>query len=169
MSVAGNHWGPALGLIDRRPRGLLKAALRAPVLLYRARLGWLAGHRLLYLAHRGRVSGRRRETVVEVVDYDPGVPRAVVIAAWGGEPDWYRNLLAGPALEVRLGRQRWVHPRHEVLAPEAASDLLDRYRQRHPHAWRRIGPALGFPPDPSHEGWRRRVEAVHAVAFRPDR
>jgi hypothetical protein len=32
-----------------------------PIWLYRARLGFLLGHRFVYVAHRGRVSGARRE------------------------------------------------------------------------------------------------------------
>jgi hypothetical protein len=87
-----------MALTDRRPSGLLRLLLRAPIWLYRARLGRLAGHRLLYLAHRGRRTGTRREVVVETVGYTPDVPEAVVVAAWGRNPDWYRNLQAAPAI-----------------------------------------------------------------------
>lgn len=37
-----------------RPRGLLRLLLRAPVALYRLRLGWLLGGRVLLLSHTGR-------------------------------------------------------------------------------------------------------------------
>jgi hypothetical protein len=42
---------------------------RAPTGLYRAGLGRLLGHRLVYVVHvvhTGRISGRRRETVLDV-------------------------------------------------------------------------------------------------------
>ena len=152
---------------DRKPTGALRAALRAPLWLYRARLGVLAGHRLLYIAHRGRRTGRRREVVVEVVGYDPAVPEVMVIAAWGGVPDWYRNLRAAPAFEVRLGAHRWLEPRHRF--PDAAETLrvLRDYQCAHPHAWKRIAPLLGFPADPADPRWPEVAETVHAVAFTP--
>ncbi|HTM84573.1 MAG TPA: nitroreductase family deazaflavin-dependent oxidoreductase, partial [Mycobacterium sp.] len=39
--------------------------MRAPIWLYRARLGALLGSRLLMLEHRGRTSGARRYVVLE--------------------------------------------------------------------------------------------------------
>jgi len=63
-------------LMDRKPTGLLRLLLRAPILLYRARAGWLLGHRFVYVAHRGRRTGARREVVVEVVCYLPAAPRS---------------------------------------------------------------------------------------------
>jgi deazaflavin-dependent oxidoreductase (nitroreductase family) len=158
-----------MALTDRKPHGLLRLLLRAPIWLYRARLGWLAGHRLLYLAHRGRRTGARREVVVEVVRHDPAVPEVVVIAAWGRNPDWYRNLQAAPAIEVRLGAQRWPTPDHRFLdGPEALQTLL-AYQQAHPHAWKRIAPLLGFPAAPTDPRWPEIAATVRAVVFTPHR
>ena len=61
-------------LIDHQPTGLLKHLLRAPIWLYRAGLGPLLGHRFVYIAHRGRRTGARREVVLEVVGYTPKDP-----------------------------------------------------------------------------------------------
>ncbi|GAA2360450.1 nitroreductase family deazaflavin-dependent oxidoreductase [Saccharopolyspora halophila] len=156
-----------MALTDRKPRGALRVLLRAPIWLYRARLGALAGHRLLYLAHRGRRTGARREVVVEVVRYRPDVPEAVVVAAWGKNPDWYRNLRAAPALEVRIGAQRWTRPEHRFLDGEEAHAVLLDYQRAHPHAWKRIAPVLGFPVDPADPSWPERARAVRAIAFTP--
>jgi hypothetical protein len=47
--------------------------VRAPVWLYRARLGFVFGSRLLMLEHTGRKTGIRRYVVLEAVDHpDPG-------------------------------------------------------------------------------------------------
>jgi hypothetical protein len=47
--------------------------VRAPIWLFRARLGFLAGSRLITLEHIGRTSGQRRYVVFEVVDHpSPG-------------------------------------------------------------------------------------------------
>jgi deazaflavin-dependent oxidoreductase (nitroreductase family) len=152
---------------DRKPRGLLRLALRAPIWLYRAKLGWLTANRLLYLAHRGRKTGARREVVVETVRWDPAVPEVVVIAAWGKNPDWYRNIQAAPAIEVRLGRHRWVAPEHRFLDGDEARATLLAYQRAHPHAWKRIAPLLGFPTDPDDPAWPEVAAGVHAIAFRP--
>lgn len=152
---------------DRRPTGLLRLLLRTPIWLYRARLGWLTGHRLLYIAHRGRRTGLRRETIAEVVHYDPTIPEAVVIAAWGHRPDWYHNLRAAPALEIRLGAHHWPQPDHRFPDGTETQQILRTYQQRHPHAWKRIAPLLGFPADPTDPRWSQIAETVHAIAFTP--
>lgn len=154
-------------LLDRQPTGLLRILFRAPILLYRAGLGSLLGHRFLYLVHRGRNSGRRRETVVEVVRYDPDRPEVVVVAAWGRRSDWYRNITAAPAIEVRTGRQRWSRPTQRLLGTEETLRLLDDYRRRHPYAWKGLGPLLGFPADPADPAWQDSASKIHSVAFAP--
>ena len=45
-----------------------RALVRAPIWLYRARLGFVMGHRMLLLEHIGRKSGARRYAVLEVVE-----------------------------------------------------------------------------------------------------
>lgn len=156
-----------MSVVARKPTGVLRLLLRAPIPLYRAGLGWLFGHRLVYLAHRGRRTGARREAVVEVVRHDPRTPEVVVIAAWGGVPDWYRNLRAAPAIELRLGGQRWPSPRHRELPPAETLAVLRAYRAAHARAWRRIAPLLGFPADPADPRWPEVAGAVHALAFTP--
>src|SRR5215212_7433167 len=78
--------------IRSKPSGLLRIAFRLPIHLYEHRLGWLIGHRLLLLTHRGRKSGRIRQTPLEVIRYDPATEESVVVSAWGEKADWYRNL-----------------------------------------------------------------------------
>lgn len=156
-----------MALTDHKPRGLLRLLLRAPIWLYRARLGWLTANRLLYLAHRGRKTGARREVVVETVRYDREIPEVVVIAAWGKDPDWYKNLLAAPAIEVRLGAHRWLEPAHRFLPAEETLTTLLAYQRAHPHAWKRLAPLLGFPADPADPTWPDVAAKVHAIGFSP--
>ena len=148
-------------LVEHKPTGLLRALLRVPIWFYRNGLGWLFGRRLLYIVHIGRKSGLRREVVAEVVRYDPASAEVVVIAAWGREPDWYRNLKAAPAAEVRISGQRWENPRHRFLDTAETLAVLRGYRRAHPHAWKRIAPVLGFPVDLNTEA----VPDAHAIAF----
>jgi deazaflavin-dependent oxidoreductase (nitroreductase family) len=154
-------------ITERRPTGALRFLLRLPIWLYRVHLGWVFGHRLVYIAHRGRSTGARREVVVEVVRFDKVVPEVTVIAAWGGTPQWYRNLAASPAIEVRLGRRRWTGPGQRFLKADEILATLRAYQAAHPRAFAELGPRLGFPADPQDPTWPDVAERVHAVAFRP--
>ncbi|MEO3871066.1 nitroreductase family deazaflavin-dependent oxidoreductase [Nonomuraea sp. B12E4] len=150
-----------MALTTAERRGALRAVMRAPLLLYRLDLGWILGRRFLYLATRGRRTGLRRETVLEVVGLDRATSTVYVVSGWGRASDWYRNLEAGPALEVRLGRRRLRAPEHRFLTLQQARVLLSRYRSAHPVVWRLLAPRLGLPGDPM------AVQQVYAVAFRP--
>lgn len=152
-------------ITDRKPTGLLRLVLRAPIWLYRAGLGRFLGRRMVYIAHRGRRTGARREVVVEAVGYDATTPSVTVVAAWGKNPDWYRNLQAAPAIEVRVGAHRWPTPDHRQLTSAEVLDTLHAYQRAHPRAWRRIAPMLGFPPTVDDPRWPDVAAKVRAVVF----
>jgi deazaflavin-dependent oxidoreductase (nitroreductase family) len=158
---------PATSVIERPPGRLLRAALRVPTLLYRARLGWLLGRRFLCIAHRGRRTGRLRRTVVEVVRIDPNIPEAFVVAAWGPRTQWLRNLEAAPAEEVRIGRSSWIRPRQRFIPQLERAELLQNYIRDHPVAAREIGRVLGLPRHPDHDAISEVAARIRAVAFRP--
>ena len=67
----------------RPPTGVRRIAFRAPMYLYRLGLGWLFGDRLLLLNHIGRVSGKPRQTILEVVTHDRADGSLVVASGWG--------------------------------------------------------------------------------------
>jgi deazaflavin-dependent oxidoreductase (nitroreductase family) len=149
-----------------KPTGLKRLLFKAPVLLYRAGLGWLLGQRFLLLVHRGRKSGRKRYTVLEVARFDPATRESVVTAAYGEASDWYRNIHAQPALEIRTGFDRY-RPQQRFLDTEAAYDALTDYDRRHPAAFRLIARSLGLAYGGS-EAHRREIAALfRVVAFRP--
>lgn len=60
----------------------LRRLARAPVALYRWRLGWLLGHQFILLVHVGRQRGLERRTVLEVVHYDPDTSEVVVMSGF---------------------------------------------------------------------------------------
>lgn len=122
----------------KQPRGLLRWAYRLPVALYQVRLGWLLGHRFPPLAHLGRKTGKIRYTV---------------LSAYGARADWYRNILAHPAIEMRTGESRYP-PQFRTLDAEERFQALRTYERRHrccvshrdalsrlPLRWRRNGAA----------------------------
>lgn len=152
--------------LPRKPHGIMRWLAKAPITLYRLRLGWLLGHRFLMLTHRGRRSGRVYRTVVEVPVYDKRTHEAVVVAGFGEKTDWYRNLLAHPALELAIGGRRYA-PGQRLLTPDERESVLADYFHKHPLAARALFRALGYPYDGTDASLRAIAGALPMVAFRP--
>jgi deazaflavin-dependent oxidoreductase (nitroreductase family) len=150
----------------RKPRGALRLAFKAPRVLYRLRLGWLLGHRFLLLTHRGRTSGRVYQTMLEVVRYDRATRESIVVSGYGAQADWYRNVLAHPALEVRTGGQRY-QPEQRLVPVEEREAILATYRARNPRLLKWLMGVLGYAYDGSAAGLRRLAEQMPMVGFRP--
>lgn len=115
--------------------------VRFPVWLYRARLGFLFGNRLLMVEHIGRRSGLRRYVVLEVVDH-PQPDRWVVVSGFGDRAQWYRNIRNNPGVRVSVAGRGPTPATAGLLAGPAAATALTRYAVAHPHAWARLRPVL---------------------------
>ena len=113
--------------------------MRLPRPLYRHGWGRLLGHTFLLIAHEGRKTGKRHETVAMALTYDPETREVVVCSAWGPNTEWIRNLRAHPALEIQIGR--------ESVCAEAALPLRGRGRRRRTRV-------------PAHASWRLRLFAT---------
>lgn len=146
----------------------LRVAFRLPVYLYSFGLGRLLGYRFLLLVHRGRKSGLLKETMLEVVRYDPATCESVVLSGWGEKADWYRNIAASPALEIRTGGKRYV-PEQRFLEPQENFATIMEYARLHPQTFRFLVRTFGFdyPLDGPVESKRRFAESLRMVAFRP--
>lgn len=153
-------------LFTSRFGGLARRLLRAPIYLYRWRLGWLFGRRFLMLTHRGRRTGQRRQTVLEVIHHDRATRESVVLAGWGRGSDWFRNIQASPALEVETGGHRFV-PSRRILSPEEAEAVYGAFEHRHPLEARVAARLLGLPARAAPAERRARLAAYPLVAFRP--
>jgi deazaflavin-dependent oxidoreductase (nitroreductase family) len=152
------------------PGPLLRRLFRAPIHLYHWRCGWLLGHRCLLLIHTGRRSGRRRETVLEVVDYRQDGPEIVVVSAYGRRADWLRNIEAMQAAEIIIGRDHFAAA-HRFLGETEAIQVIRSYEHRN----RFIGPIvrlglgcfLGWRYRSTESDRRRLVAQLPMIAFRP--
>jgi deazaflavin-dependent oxidoreductase (nitroreductase family) len=118
-----------------------RAVVRAPIWLYRLRLGFLFGHRMLLLEHIGRKSGARRYAVLEVVDH-PGTDEYVIVSGFGEKAQWYRNVIANPRVRVSVGLRRNVPATATPLTPEAVKETVESYAERHPRTWRTLNEAM---------------------------
>ena len=89
------------------------------------------GATMLLLHTRGAKSGRPR---VNPLVYLPDGERYVIIASKGGapeDPQWYRNLLADPDVEIEVGTRRISVRATEITGPER-DELYARQVERRP-------------------------------------
>jgi len=120
------------------------------------------------LIHQRRKSGLLRETVLEVALYDLDSRVSVALSAWGEKADWYRNIEATPALEVRTGGQHCV-AEQRFLTPGQNHAVILAYARRHPLAFRFFVKAFGFgyPLKGLEDKRRKYTESLRLVAIRP--
>jgi deazaflavin-dependent oxidoreductase (nitroreductase family) len=153
-----------------KKKGILWYFFRTPVYLYRWRLGWLFGHRLLLLTHIGRRTGLRRQTVLEVVEYRKEIPEAVVVNGFGLNSDWLRNIEAMSGEEMTVGSQHFVAS-HRFLDDEEATGVIRDYEYRNrliaPIVRRGLSWLLGWEYRGSESDRRRLVRQLRLIAFRP--
>jgi deazaflavin-dependent oxidoreductase (nitroreductase family) len=154
------------GWFESRPIGIVLRLYRLPILLYRVNLGWLLGHRSLLLTHRGRKTGLLRQTVLEVIVYDPATRESVVISGYGDRADWYRNITVEPALEAQTGRERYV-PAQRFLTPQENVAAIVEYERRHPLPGRIFARIFDYPLGGSEAARRDFARSMRLVAFRP--
>ena len=156
---------PLLGL-RRQPGRLALAAMRVPRPLYHRGWGWMLDHTFLLIAHQGRKTGKRRETVAMALAYNPGTREAVVFSAWGPNTEWMRNLRAHPALQVQIGRESYV-PEQRFLFEDESVAVVVEFRRRHPWRVRFFAAILGWGGLNSETAVREFVRSRPFVSFRP--
>jgi deazaflavin-dependent oxidoreductase (nitroreductase family) len=156
---------PLLGL-RRKPARLALAVFRMPLRAYRHDAGWLLGRTFVEFVHTGRTTGQPYETVAMVLRYDAGTREASICAAWGPDTDWVRNLRAGPAAQVRLGRESFT-PQHRFLSNDEALDVVVQFRREHPRRLRLITTIFGWGDLRDDAVVRDFIHTHPFVAFRP--
>lgn len=153
-----------------RPGRLLRWFLKVPPLFYRLGLAGRLGARLLLLTTIGRRTGRRRTCGLNyVLDGE-----TVYVVSGYGRTGWYRNLLADPHVEVRIGGRRWpgiARPVVDAAERRRALALLREAapRQGPPRVLRGLARLVGL----DYDAEVRRLDDpeldLPAVAIRPAR
>lgn len=151
----------------RPPAGFRRTAYRLPVWLYRARLGRLLGHRLVLINHTGRVSGKQRQVVVEVAQWDRRTGAVAVVSGFGPGSDWYRNLLAHPAASIQLGAHI-ISVQAVPVSPGQAGEVMADYARCHPRAASNLCRFMGFDVDGSDDDYRAAGRQMTALRLEPD-
>ncbi|KDE97743.1 nitroreductase [Mycolicibacterium aromaticivorans JS19b1 = JCM 16368] len=147
--------------------GVSRLLLRIPVYLYRIGCGWLFADRLLLLHHVGRITGRPRRTVLEVVDHDRTTGSYVVASGWGTGAAWYRNVIAAPEVSIQVGR-RTFPVIAAALSESDGAEVFARYAARHRTLARYVLPhLLGLPVDGSDTDFRALGRRLPFIQFVP--
>ena len=155
-------------LIANKPKGLLRWALRAPRWLYHIGLGWVLGERFLMLSYVGRRSGLRRETVIEVIGHDKEKDIYFVASGWGTRSDWYRSILANPAVSIQVGKRRF-DARAQTLDLEESVQRLSAYASKHPAAFHELSRLMtGNALKGTEQECRQMAQSVPVIGFYQD-
>lgn len=109
-----------------------RSLVRAPIWLFRARLGFVFGSRLLMIEHTGRKTGARRYAVVEVIGRPRPGTYIVPALPWA---QWYRNIQASPSVRISVGGRSLAPATARPLAADQKPAVLDGYAQRHPRMY----------------------------------
>ncbi len=132
--------------LEKRPGTLLKFFFKVPLLMHKLGFGgWerLIGAQWMLITTIGRKTGKRRETMVDVMDYDKANDTYYIEAAYGARADWYRNIQRNPIFEAQVGRRKFK-ARAGALSTEGASDLLVQFYRQKPAYTRSVMAMAGM-------------------------
>ncbi len=127
----------------------------------------MLGHRFLKLTHIGRKSGLPRQTVLEVVRYDPVTHVCIVASGWGVKSDWLQNVMQHPQVTVQVGSRRFAALAGRLTPEEGERELLD-YAHRHPLVLGELVRFMGYRVDGSEADLRALGRLLIMVAFKPE-
>jgi deazaflavin-dependent oxidoreductase (nitroreductase family) len=108
------------------PSPAFKWLFKIPVLFYGLGLP-LSGDFILLLTTTGRKSGRPRHTPVEY-RREPAARHYIVVAGWGGNTDWKKNIEANPHVFVQAGRRKFAAVAEPLSDAEVANWLAETVR-----------------------------------------
>ncbi len=148
------------------PKGITRMLFRAPIWLYKLNLGWLMGKRAIKITHIGRVSGKSREVVLEVVKYEPSSETYFIAAAWGEKCDWVKNIRANPNVQIQVDREK-MNVVAKQLTPDMGEAVILDYAQRHPTAMKNLAQYMGYKLDGSEADYRELGRLLLMFALKP--
>lgn len=115
-----------------KPGPVFKWLFKVPRFFYAIGLP-LFGNFILLLTTVGRKSGRFRHTPLEY-RREPSTGSLIVMAGWGGNTDWRRNLQANPHVLVRVGWRTFEAVAEPLSDADVAAWMLTALRINPPSA-----------------------------------
>ena len=120
-------------IFEKRPSGFLKFFFKTPVFLYKIGLGGferIIGAEWMLLTTIGRKSGKPRQTMVDILDYEKDSDTYYIEAAYGARADWYKNIQANLLFQAQVGRRKFKARAGELTSDNAAEALVQFYRRK---------------------------------------
>ncbi len=133
------------------PRGLKAIPWRMPIWIYRLGLGGMMGKRALLLTHQGKISGKQRQTVLEIIQSNPEIGEYHVVSGFGTRSHWYQNIKENPGVIIQVGYKKMAATA-EQLDPEEASQLMLDYTERYPGNLKALSRLIGYEIEHTTEG-----------------
>ena len=105
------------------------------------------------LTHIGRVTGKSRNVVLEVVRNDAKSNAFYVASGWGENSDWLLNIQKDPNVNVQFKRRSFPAVAERLSVEDAELEMLD-YGRRHPAALKQLARVMGFRIEPTEAAYR---------------
>jgi deazaflavin-dependent oxidoreductase (nitroreductase family) len=121
-------------VLQKRPSSFLKFFLKVPVHLHRMGMGgweWMIGGRWIFISTIGRKTGKKRYTMVDVIECDKTSDTYCIDAAYGQRANWFRNIQANPVFQAHVGRRKFATSA-VVLSPEETGKKMVDFNRRRP-------------------------------------
>ncbi|MGB2963376.1 MAG: nitroreductase family deazaflavin-dependent oxidoreductase [Anaerolineales bacterium] len=146
------------------PRGAKAIPWRMPIWIYRLGMGWMLGNRALLLSHKGRISGKTRQTVLEIIHHSPGDQTYYVVSGFGTQSHWYQNIHQEPRVKIQVGSNQ-IEAIATQLDPDETELVFFSYAQKHPQALRGLANLLGYEISHTPEGYRSFGREIPVIQF----
>lgn len=135
-----------MSALEKRPNAFQKFFFKIPVWFHKMGFGgWerLVGAEWMLITTVGRKSGKPRDTMVDVMDYDKANDTYFVEVAYGSRADWYRNIQANPLFKAHVGRRKF-QARAATLANADAGEIMVQFFRRKPAYTRSVMAMVGM-------------------------
>jgi deazaflavin-dependent oxidoreductase (nitroreductase family) len=135
-----------MNAFDKKPNRLLKFFFKVPVWVHKMGFGgWerLVGAQWMLITTKGRKTGKLRDTMVDVMDYNKATDTYFIEAAYGAHADWYKNIQGNPVFEAQVGRRKFK-ARAGALTTEGASEMLVQFYRSKPAYTRSVMAMAGM-------------------------
>ena len=133
-------------MFEKRPNALLKFFFKVPLFVHKIGFGgWerIIGAQWMLIATTGRKTGKRREAMVDVMDYNKATDTYYIEAAYGSRADWDKNIKSNPVFEAQVGCRKFK-ARAEELAENDTGEMLVQFFRRKPAYTRSVMAMVGM-------------------------
>ncbi len=135
-----------------------------PQILYAIGLGPIIGRLVLLLTTTGRKSGLPRVTPLQYEEINGCI---YIGSARGTKADWYRNIVANPKVNIRVGTRQFDGAAEPVTDPGRIADFLEYRLAKNPRMIGFITSREGVSKNPTRVELEKHAEGKALVIITP--